>query len=89
MDIEKQKKLEPLRYIPIVGGLILMTSAFYLARRDRQLILSAIIAVPVALGMVLVALGSASIKLRRIIYSQEERIQKLEAKLLERADKSQ
>ncbi len=89
MDVDKQKKLEPLRYIPILGGIVLIPLGLLLTRGDQQLILSALVAMPVTLGAMLVGLGVASIKLRRVLYSQEERIQKLERKLLERAGESQ
>ncbi len=89
MDVDKQKKLESLRYIPILGGIVLIPLGLLLTRGDQRLILSALVAMPVVLGTVLVALGVASIKLRRVLYSQEERIQRLEAKLLDRAGKSE
>ncbi|MHC4198620.1 MAG: hypothetical protein ACYSU0_01315 [Planctomycetota bacterium] len=89
MDLVKQRKLEPFRYIPILGGIALLALGFFLARHDRQLILSLIVGLPVAGGLLLVSLGFASIKLRRTIFSQEERIQNLEKKLLNGAGESQ
>ena len=89
MDLGKQKKLEPFRYSPMVGGVVLMVLGPWLVQHDQQLILSTTASALFALGMMGVALGAAGIKLRRLLFSQEERIQKLEMKLLDEAGRSE
>jgi hypothetical protein len=82
LDLQQQRRLEALRtWVPIVGGLLLIgygVKQLADLSSSLEMMLLAIAILTNVLGFVLLALGVVALKLRRWVYSIEERLRRLE-----------
>ena len=81
MDIDRQRKLEWLRILPIFGGIALMVFGnveLFSIGVDGTTLVVVICTLAIGGGALLAAFGVAAIKYRKWVYSVEERLTRLE-----------
>ncbi|MCH8923314.1 MAG: hypothetical protein IIA67_09240 [Planctomycetes bacterium] len=78
MDLEKQRRLEPLRVLVPVVAAVVVAYLFYRCIHADSAIKIAVYSISMAGVTVILAFGVASIKLRRTMFNQEQRIRNLE-----------
>ena len=81
MDVQKSKKLDPIRIaIPFIGGAVLLLFANIIAfeRGNSNAIVNLLTSMAAFSGLFLIGIGSFAIKMRKWMYSVEERISAIE-----------
>ena len=86
MDLEKQRRLEPFRLLVPVVATLAMVYLLYRCIHADSAIEIALYSTGMAFMTVILAFGVASIKLRRTIFNQEQRIQDLEREVTQLKD---